>query len=530
MQDTEAFNCRQDRFEYSFQQRAIHSASTVESMRPEQESNNLQEGETSSRSPFIRGMTFLLSGSALAMLLPLLATPVLTRLFTPEAFGVVAVYTSLIALIAPMTTLRYDKAILLGENERQASSILNLTFLTIVLLSAFAALLFWLFTDELTSVLKIPELRGVWWWFPVGLVFYAMVLPLQSWMIRHERFGELGALRVWRQAGIAGIPLLCGLLGAVGGLNLTGLRLIGLGVVPLFLIGRILSVRSNRPEPVRMPDMARQARRHWRFPVYTTPDTLLEALSREGVAIVLAMFFMTELVGQYSRAFYLVTIPFSVIGMALDQVFYQQAAKLRHDPKQLSNLVNDVFHYAILLLTPIFMSFIVLGPDMLQLFLGQPWREAGVMSSLLAPFFLAKTLIYPLANLSSALERQSVGFRFTGSLLLVQGTGLLTGCFLGSARLALLIYSMMGVVVLLFYGRWIVRTAEVKPSKVFRWASLSILLALVTMGPSALVSYIFNTSLWVPVGILVAGTFVYYLLVAVRHRKTILSVLETFRR
>ena len=71
---------------------------------------------------FARGAIVLSSGSAGAQLLLVLAAPILTRLYTPEDFGLLAIYTSLLALAGVISSLRYELAIPLPKEDEEAAN------------------------------------------------------------------------------------------------------------------------------------------------------------------------------------------------------------------------------------------------------------------------------------------------------------------------------------------------------------------------------------------------------------------------
>jgi len=49
------------------------------------------------RNDFLKNIMVLLSGSSLALLIPFIITPILTRFFTPEDFGLWGTYSAIVA-------------------------------------------------------------------------------------------------------------------------------------------------------------------------------------------------------------------------------------------------------------------------------------------------------------------------------------------------------------------------------------------------------------------------------------------------
>src|SRR5215469_15611097 len=80
----------------------------------------------------VRGTLTLAACTTLGAGLMVAVAPVLTHLFTPVTFGIVAVYTSIVSMAAPVVSLRYDLAILLPEDDNDAANVLILSLLLLL--------------------------------------------------------------------------------------------------------------------------------------------------------------------------------------------------------------------------------------------------------------------------------------------------------------------------------------------------------------------------------------------------------------
>ena len=64
---------------------------------------------------FARHVLTLMSGTGLAQVIAVLASPLITRLFTPEDFGILASYTVLVGIFSAIVCGRYEFAIVLPK-------------------------------------------------------------------------------------------------------------------------------------------------------------------------------------------------------------------------------------------------------------------------------------------------------------------------------------------------------------------------------------------------------------------------------
>lgn len=82
----------------------------------------------------------MLGGFALAQIIPLLAVPVLTRLYTPEAFGLQLLFMGVVAVLVIACTLRLDLALQLAADEKEGGLLISLiSLLTLIVLMVLIA-------------------------------------------------------------------------------------------------------------------------------------------------------------------------------------------------------------------------------------------------------------------------------------------------------------------------------------------------------------------------------------------------------
>lgn len=87
------------------------------------------------KSSFARSVAVLAGGTAAGQAIVVLASPIITRLYTPEDFGVLAVYSSLLGILSTVAALRYELAIPLSEKDEDAAALLKIAmFLKVHLL------------------------------------------------------------------------------------------------------------------------------------------------------------------------------------------------------------------------------------------------------------------------------------------------------------------------------------------------------------------------------------------------------------
>ena len=98
------------------------------------------------KSEMLRNLTVLTGGTVFAQAIPIAIAPILSRLYSPEDFGVWALYVSFVSFLSVLSTGRYQFAIMLPKEDDDAINILGLSFFILfvfcVLLEGVIILLF----------------------------------------------------------------------------------------------------------------------------------------------------------------------------------------------------------------------------------------------------------------------------------------------------------------------------------------------------------------------------------------------------
>jgi O-antigen/teichoic acid export membrane protein len=345
----------------------------------------------------------MLSGSMLASLLSVIALPVLARLYSPEDYGMLALFSSVVALVSPIGSLRYGDAMMLPRRRADAANVLWLSILVSATLTTLLVLLLPL-RHEIADWKGDPTLATWLLFLPPTVLGLRLRSLLKIWLLRHNRFpvassGDfannlwLVALRV-----LGGLPLLYrGPLGLIGSVTVGHFATVA-------WYGRHTAWRDlGRSFSWRR--IGELAVRYRRFPLLSMPSSLINAsLSYLPVAIV-AWAFGTEVSGQYWQAFITFLIPLTILAAAVQHVFFVRAAEAERDGN-LPRLVADVYDRLVMIgLFPVLGALIV-APDVYAVVLGAEWRDAGEYLRVLAPWFFLAASCAPLTRIFDVREKQ----------------------------------------------------------------------------------------------------------------------------
>ncbi|MCJ8316221.1 oligosaccharide flippase family protein [Idiomarina sp.] len=394
---------------------------------------------------FARGVSVLLSGTAGAQLIAVLATPFLTRLYTPQEFGVLAVYVSVIALFSVVASAKYEVAIPLPRKHSEAVTLTILAVSVVLLVSLLLAVVAWFVGPELVTWLGVSELSGVTWLIPVGVLLVGLFQVASYRAVRASSFGVLAQARVSQQLAIAVVQLAAFKLSSLG--LLLGHTLgQAIGVTPIYrklLKNDLWHARS-------VHHLWRAAHRYRHFPFYSSWAGLLNAAGTHIPPILFAALFSASSAGIYALAHRIVAMPMNLLGQAVSQVFLSNAA-IDYREGRLTPLVISAQRALIQVIAIPSIFLALFASHLFPLIFGEQWILAGEVAAWLALWMLVAFSTSPLSSIFSIVERQRLGLLMQGVLFSCRVIGIAIGVYYDSFMAAVIWFSIFNVLGYLIY-------------------------------------------------------------------------------
>src|SRR5690625_6445541 len=116
---------------------------------------------------------------------------VISRLYSPQDFGVLSFFASLIAIIVPFATLRYSVTIPLPKNDGLAFNLVVLSAGLVLGISILLGLFFITAGDAIFGFLNMAEIADYWWLLILGVGGEAFYELFSNWATRKRNFAPL---------------------------------------------------------------------------------------------------------------------------------------------------------------------------------------------------------------------------------------------------------------------------------------------------------------------------------------------------
>lgn len=344
---------------------------------------------------FARNVGVLTGGTAAAQGLTVLALPLLTRLYTPDDFALLAVYVALIGIVTVVSCLRYNIAIPLPEKDEDGMALLVAALGAAVVISLLLTLPVLFVPAKSAALLSQPGLAPYLWLVPLGVFLASAYNALQYWASRKKRFSLITRTRVTRAFGGIGTQAAIGSIspspfGLLFGHMLYG----GLGVLGL---ARDLW-RQDRSAlmALRPARLFAQTANYRRFPLWSVPEALMNTASVQMPVIFIAAAVPGPEVGFLMLAMRVLGLPMGLVGSSVAQVFIAEApARLREG--SLAEFTRTTMWKLFRTGTPPLVAIGTLSPFIFPLVFGNEWARAGWLVAWMTPWFVLQFVASPVS-------------------------------------------------------------------------------------------------------------------------------------
>lgn len=347
------------------------------------------------KSKFIRNVLIVMSGTALAQLITFVLMPIITRLYGPDAIGVLGTFTAIVAILGPVASLTYPIAIVLPKNNYQARSVVKLAIFITCVVFALLVIVLIVAQDKITSIFRLELISNFIFLLPLFVLLTGISQVMRQWLIRTKQFKITAKTSIY-QALFTNLTKIGG--GLIYPLSATLIVIQTIGLAFQSTLMYFLSDRSvwKRNERHSFQDIKSAAINHRDFPIFRAPQVFINAVSQGLPIILLASFFGPAVAGFYSLGKQSLDTPVKLIGSAVQDVFYpkvnEDALKRR---KITSSILKAVMGLALIGTIP-FGIIIIFGPPIFSLVFGVDWYTAGEYARWIAIVAYAMLITRPI--------------------------------------------------------------------------------------------------------------------------------------
>lgn len=350
------------------------------------------------------------SGTAFAQGLTIAITPILTRIYNPNEFGIAAAFAAVLTMLGFAKSFSYEIAIPVVASDDDAKALLVLCFgiLALTVTTIALSMLFW--GDRLLATFNAEPLVPYKYLIPLGYAAVGAYVILSAWMLRIREYKAISYTQCLQAVVQALVKVCLGLLGAGPSALVLG-NIFGRSAG----ISKFVSMMRNRNLELMnttLSNVFNQAKRNIEYLLFTTPKLLINDACNTIPVLGLTYLYGLDVVGLYGMANVLTRLPSQLIGYSVGRVFYAEAAVLSRNGnnKELKVLMDSLFWRMFMFAFIPTLIIILVAPLLFTVVLGAAWREAGIYARILSISAFAYFVTVPFHNIFEIFRKQKIGF------------------------------------------------------------------------------------------------------------------------
>lgn len=367
------------------------------------------------------GVLTLMLGASIAQVIPVLLSPILTRLYTPNDFGILDVFTSIASILASIASLKYEQAIVLPKSLEISFLLTRLSIYINLIFCVVLLLLVGFFSESFAFWLDKPQIRVYLFAVPFMVFFTAFFVSIRYYAIRNSQYKLISSANAFKAL--------------IGGVVQLGLGFMHLGTVGLIsgqlssatlINSRLYNKLKNDRKGHNLWDWKRDKKKYSiliqkyiDFPKFGVISTLANSLVLYGTSIFVFKIFSAEVLGYLALSNRVLGLPLNMISSAVGDVYLQNGAKERRECGNASNAFKKIFLPMMLLtLGGASIGYFIL-PWLFSFVFGHQWANAGHIASILLFLFGIRFINTPLSNTYVIFEKQKKSLYATVSQVLL---------------------------------------------------------------------------------------------------------------
>ncbi|WP_176507367.1 oligosaccharide flippase family protein [Pseudomonas urethralis] len=384
---------------------------------------------------FVRAVVLVAGGAFVSQGLIVAVTPLLTRLFSPESFGVLAAFTSALTIMISLASLKFELAIPQVKVERQAFEVAVLSFYILGVLAVISIVLLvglWLLVPD--------SFQDYYWLAPPGLLFGGAFQIATYIAIRNKDFKGLTSANIQRSVVQSILQVAAG-LASLGGFALVIGYVVSQAAAGLRIISRAFEGR-RAPSRLRLVALVKKYKN---FPLLAAPAAMLNAAALNVSPFVIIYTFGMHEAGLFALAQRAMGVPMAFLGTAIANVYLSEIPRVveASRPDAANFYKRSLRNLTIAGLPVVILAAVVLYLTVDMIF-GAEWSEASGIMILLVPMFLGQFVVSPLSQTLNVIQRQDVQLKWDFARLIVPSSGLVITAVSGASfAMSMLAFSVL---------------------------------------------------------------------------------------
>lgn len=400
------------------------------------------------RHEFVKNVAFVSSGVIAAQSISVLSSPIISRLFTPDNFGIFAIFISLVNVFSLVTSLAYENAIILPVKKQDAINLAVLSFIIHLIVTGIITIAVLTFSDSIAELAGSVTSRFWVWMIPPMVFLKGLLKIINNWATREKKFKAMAISTFINSSITVTVKIVYGFLIGAFTAGLIGSSIIGILFGMLYL-SAIIFRHSDKKRliDISYASLMIVARRYKKFPLYSSWNVLLNAASKDIIIYLFSFYFTPAVVGLYYFSMNVLKQPLNLISDSVGKVYYQKVAsqysKNENLYSGLKRTTQGLFFSGII---P-FGIITLYGKEIFDFVFGNEWAIAGEYAQILSPWLLLLFINRPSMMIYRTFQKLDILLIYVVLLLIARIISISLGYYIyNDPKMSMIFFSFVGVV------------------------------------------------------------------------------------
>ena len=355
------------------------------------------------KSEFNRNILTLMTGSTIANAIPVAISPILTRIYSPEDFGLLALFLAVTTIFGTIVNGRYELAIMLPKKDEDAINIVALGFIIMSLITLILFVIVIIFNEKIVHLLSNKDI-GTWLYIvPLSIFLIGLFNLLNYFNNRKKHYKDIAKANIIKSITMVTFQIVVGYLreGAAGLISgqIASQMTANMKLLTNIIKNKLLLSKISKKKILQV------AKRYKEFPKFSIAGALANKATGNLTNILISIFYNVSTLGFYSLVQRVLGVPSVLIGNSIGQVFFEEASK----EKQLTGKAVKVFKSTVKKLfiigAPSFGILFFIVEDLFAFVFGEEWRVAGGYARIMIPVFFIGFIVSTVSIVDSIFEK-----------------------------------------------------------------------------------------------------------------------------
>lgn len=359
----------------------------------------------SHKSDFVKNSIHLTGGTFGSQIILIIASPLLTRLFDSDEFGLLAVFTSLASVLSIVMTGRYEMAILLPKKNSEFKALLSFLVILMLTVTLFVYIIGAILDYNLNLKVILGESYNIRYLIPILGFLLASIQVLNYSSIRSNNISTVNKSKISQSISYVLTAFLL-IQFHQSSFTLIISNIIAASVCTIILLTENELFSGRKLTSSTLKEIKTVALEYKKMIFFNMPNGLIDTMRLFSFNALITMFYSSSILGFYALGYRLIQVPVNIVGSGISQSAFKTLADSNDNQKYLF-ILSTIKNLFVISIIPFLLAY-SLAPIAFEILFGENWIESGYFVRILTPWMWLNFLASPISSYYLIIQKQEI--------------------------------------------------------------------------------------------------------------------------